>query len=129
MMFVLWANRIHAIKTTLRYFRSRYMGMALCITMHHMSTIFDLFMLISEIYKKCCVNDKTETKQCVLVEYIWEYIWIFTLVSWALYKNKCGSFCMNRTTFRDLWVGGVSMKTCIIALRRSTFWKEKKKKM
>jgi len=32
---------------------------------------------------------------------------------------------MIRTTFRDLWVGGVSVKTCIIARRRSTFLKEK----
>jgi len=38
---------------------------------------------------------------------------------------NCGSFCMNRTTFRDPWVGGVLVKTCIIALRRSTFLKEK----
>ena len=40
-------------------------------------------------------------------------------------QYKCGSFCMNRTTFRDLWVGGVSMKACITALCRSTFLKEK----
>ena len=32
---------------------------------------------------------------------------------------------MNRTTFRDLWVGGVFVKTSIIALRRSTFLKQK----
>ena len=32
---------------------------------------------------------------------------------------------MKRTTFRDLWVGGVSVKTCIIVLCRSTFLKEK----
>ena len=32
---------------------------------------------------------------------------------------------MNRTTYRDLWVGGVLVKTCIIARRRSTFLKEK----
>ena len=31
---------------------------------------------------------------------------------------------MNRTTFRDLWVGGVSMKTCKIARRRSTYLKQ-----
>jgi len=28
---------------------------------------------------------------------------------------------MNRTIIRDLLVGGVFVKTCIIALRRSTF--------
>ena len=50
---------------------------------------------------------------------------IFTFVGWALYKVYCGSFCMNRTTFREPWVGGVLVKTCIIALRRSTFLKEK----
>ena len=38
---------------------------------------------------------------------------------------NCRSFCMNRTTFIDHWVGGVLVKTCIIALRRSTFLKEK----
>ena len=32
---------------------------------------------------------------------------------------------MNRTTFRDPWVGGVFVKTCIIALCQSTFLKEK----
>ena len=32
---------------------------------------------------------------------------------------------MNRTTFRDPWVGEVLVKTCFIALRRSTFLKEK----
>jgi len=32
---------------------------------------------------------------------------------------------MNRTTFRDLSVGGVMVKTCITTLRRSTFLKEK----
>jgi len=32
---------------------------------------------------------------------------------------------MNRTTFRDLWVIRVLVKTCIIALRQSTFLKEK----
>jgi len=32
---------------------------------------------------------------------------------------------MNRTTFRDPWMGGVLVKTCIIALRQSTFSKEK----
>ena len=51
---------------------------------------------------------------------------IFTFVRWALYKINCGSFCMNRTTFRDSWMGGVLVKTCIIALRRSNFLKENK---
>ena len=47
---------------------------------------------------------------------------IFPFVSWSVYKNKCGSFCMTRTTFRDLWVGRViTVKTCIFALRQSTF--------
>ena len=32
---------------------------------------------------------------------------------------------MNRTTFRDSWVGGVLVKTGIIVFRRSTFLKEK----
>jgi len=32
---------------------------------------------------------------------------------------------MNRTTFRDPSVDGVLVQTCIIALRRSTFLKEK----
>jgi len=32
---------------------------------------------------------------------------------------------MSLTTFRDISVGGVSVKTCIIALYRSTFLKEK----
>ena len=50
----------------------------------------------------------------------------FTFFGWALYKINCGSFCRNRTTFRDPWVGGVLVKTYIIALRRSTFVKEKK---
>jgi len=36
-------------------------------------------------------------------------------------QNKCGSFCMNSTTFHDLWVGGVLVKTCIIVLHWSTF--------
>ena len=49
----------------------------------------------------------------------------FTFVRWALYKINCGSFCMNRMTFRDPSVGGVLVKTWIIALRRSTFLKEK----
>ena len=57
--------------------------------------------------------------------YTVSHILIFKFVSWALYTNKCGSFCMNRTTFRDMWVGGVFVKTYIIALRRSTFLKEK----
>ena len=39
---------------------------------------------------------------------------------------KWGSFCMNSTTLRDLWVGGVLVNTCIIELRRLTFLKEKK---
>ena len=50
------------------------------------------------------------------------YIYICPLNS---VQNKCDSFCMNRTTFRDLWVGGVIVKTCIIVLRWSTFLKEK----
>ena len=32
-------------------------------------------------------------------------------------ENKCDAFCMNRMTFRDLSVGGVLVKTCIIVLR------------
>jgi len=32
---------------------------------------------------------------------------------------------MNRTTFGDLWVGGVLVKTFIFALQQSTFFKEK----
>ena len=40
-------------------------------------------------------------------------------------QNKCGPFCMTRTTFRDLCVGGVLVKTCINALCRSTFLKDK----
>jgi len=32
---------------------------------------------------------------------------------------------MNCTTFRDLLVGEVSVKICIIALRRTSFLKEK----
>ena len=64
-------------------------------------------------------------RQCCLVVILLCYSWIFTFVRWALYKINCGSFCMNRTTFRDPWVGGVLVKTCIIALRRSTFLKEK----
>ena len=47
-------------------------------------------------------------------------IYIFTFVRWALYK-----IYMNRTTFRDLWVDVVLVKTCIIAPRRSTFLEEK----
>ena len=61
--------------------------------------------------------------RCCLVVILLCYSWIFIFVRWALYKINCGSFCMNRTTFRDPWVAGV--KTCIIALRRSTFLKEK----
>ena len=53
--------------------------------------------------------------------HIWHMhtVLIFTFVRWV--QNKCGSLCMNRTIFRDLLVGGVFVKTCIIALRRSTF--------
>ena len=40
-------------------------------------------------------------------------------------QNKCGSFWINRFVLRDLGVGGVLVKTCIIALRQSTFLKEK----
>jgi len=32
---------------------------------------------------------------------------------------------MNRTTFRDLWVRGVLVKTCIISLRQSYLFKSK----
>ena len=63
--------------------------------------------------------------RCCLVVIVLCYSWIFTFVRWALYKINCGLFCMNRTIFRDPWVGGVLVKTCIIALRRSTFLKEK----
>ena len=55
--------------------------------------------------------------------------YIFTFVHWALYKINWGSFCMNRTTFRDPWVGGVLVKTCIIEFRQSTFLKEKQIKI
>jgi len=54
-----------------------------------------------------------------------EVVNIFTFVPLSSVQNKCGSFCTNRTTFPDLWVGGVLVKTCIISLLRSTFLKEK----
>ena len=41
-------------------------------------------------------------------------------------QNKVRFICMKRTTFHDTWVGGVLVKTWIIALRRSTFWKKNK---
>ena len=34
-------------------------------------------------------------------------------------------FIMHEPTFRDFWVGGALVKTCIIALRRSTYLKAK----
>ena len=44
----------------------------------------------------------------VFVFCVWgPYGRIFTFVRWALYKINCGSFCMNRTTLCDLWLGGV----------------------
>ena len=50
------------------------------------------------------------------------YEHVSLLIFYNIYLHKC-SFWMNRATFRDLWAGGVSLKTCIIALRRSTFFK------
>ena len=68
------------------------------------------------------INNRRQRKPYIYSNYVTQcyYIVIFTFVRWALYKTNCGSFCMNRTTFRDPWPGGVLVKTCIIALRRST---------
>jgi len=49
---------------------------------------------------------------------------IFYIRPLSSVHNKCGSFCMNRTTFRDLRVSGVLVKIFIIALCRTTFLKE-----
>ena len=78
-------------------------------------------IIIKKLIKKFafeCLNLKKLMLCCYYV--------IFTFVSWALYKIKYGSFCMNRTAFRDLWAGVVLVKTCNIALRWSTFLKGKK---
>ena len=58
------------------------------------------------------INNRRQRKPYIYSNYVTQcyYIVIFTFVRWALYKTNCGSFCMNRTTFRDPWPGGVLVK-------------------
>ena len=51
-----------------------------------------------------------------------EHLFIFTFVRWALYKNKSGSVCMDRTTFRDLWVGRPASWICRVTNRVHFVW-------
>jgi len=44
---------------------------------------------------------------------MYELCWNIYIRLLSSVRNRCGSFCMNRATFRDLCVGGVLVKTCI----------------
>jgi len=59
----------------------------------------------------------------MLIYVPYRYIYIRPL---SIVQNKFASFCMNRTIFRDLWVGGVLVKTCIIGFVDLLFKKKNK---
>ena len=98
------------------------------------------------ICSECCYHDNCNIQGCggsfvgriVFNHYILYFVDLLTLIVYGecyfcvnenIYTRPLryvhNRFCMNRTTFRDLWVGGVLVETCIIALRRSTFLKKR----